>query len=73
MLRCPPGSLRSVQLPLDHLVEKRDRAVCHRRSNGRRSQSAERGVSRPSVKSVSVTHKNVSVYWTYIAFNSLYL
>ncbi len=33
----PPGSLRSVQLPLDHLVEKRDRAVCHRRSNGRRS------------------------------------
>ncbi len=37
MPRCPPGSLRSVQLPLDHLVEKRDRAVCHRRSNGRRS------------------------------------
>ncbi len=37
MLRCPPGSLRSVQLPLDHLVEKRDRAVCHQRSNGRRS------------------------------------
>ncbi len=35
MPRCPPGSLRSVQLPLDHLVEKRDRAVCHRRSNGR--------------------------------------
>ncbi len=28
MPRCPPGSLRSVQLPLDHLVEKRDRAVC---------------------------------------------
>ncbi len=37
MPRCPPGSLRSVQLPLDHLVEKRDRAVGHRRSNGRRS------------------------------------
>ncbi len=37
MPRCPPGSLRSVQLPLDHLVEKRDRAVCHRRSNDRRS------------------------------------
>ncbi len=29
MSRCSPGSLRSVQLPLDHLVEKRDRAVCH--------------------------------------------
>ncbi len=29
MPRCPPGSLRSVQLPLDHLVEMRDRAVCH--------------------------------------------
>ncbi len=39
MPRCPPGSLRSVQLPLDHLVEKRDRAVCHQHSNGRRSQS----------------------------------
>ncbi len=26
MPRCPPGSLRSVQLPLDHLVEMRDRA-----------------------------------------------
>ncbi len=37
MPRCLPGSLRSVQLPLDHLVEKRDRAVCHQRSNGRRS------------------------------------
>ncbi len=29
MLRCPPGSLRSVQLPLDHQVEMRDTAVCH--------------------------------------------
>ncbi len=29
MQRCSPGSLRSVQLPLDHLVEKRERAVCH--------------------------------------------
>ncbi len=28
---------RSVQLPLDHLVEMRDRAVCHQRRNGRRS------------------------------------
>ncbi len=37
MPRCPPGSLRSVQLPLDHLVEMRDRAVCHQRRNGRRS------------------------------------
>ncbi len=37
MPRCPPGSLRSVQLPLDHLVEMRDRAVCHQRINGRRS------------------------------------
>ncbi len=35
--RCPPGSLRSVQLPLDHLVEMRDRAVCHQHRNGRRS------------------------------------
>ncbi len=33
---CLPVSLRSVQLPLDHLVEKRDRAVCHQCSNGRR-------------------------------------
>ncbi len=30
-------SLRCVQLPLDHLVEKRDRAVCHQHRNGRRS------------------------------------
>ncbi len=30
-------SLRYVQLPLDHLVEKRDRAVCHQCSNGKRS------------------------------------
>ncbi len=37
MPRCPPGSLRSVQLPLDHLVEMRDRAVCHQQRNGRRS------------------------------------
>ncbi len=37
MPRCPPGSLRSVQLPLDHLVEMRDRAVCHQRRNGRRN------------------------------------
>ncbi len=37
MSRCLPGSLRSVQLPLDHLVEKRDRAVCHQHSTGRRS------------------------------------
>ncbi len=29
MPRCLPGSLRSVQLPLDHLAEMRDRAVCH--------------------------------------------
>ncbi len=36
MPRCPPGSLRSVQLLLDHLVEMRDRAVCHQRRNGRR-------------------------------------
>ncbi len=34
MQRCPLGSLRSVQLPLDHLVEMRDRAVCHQHSNG---------------------------------------
>ncbi len=33
MPRCPPGSLRSVQLLLDHLVEMRDRAVCHQRRN----------------------------------------
>ncbi len=33
MPRCLPGSLRSVQLPLDHLVEMRDRAVCHQHSN----------------------------------------
>ncbi len=31
MPRCLPSSLRSVQLPLDHLVEMRDRAVCHQR------------------------------------------
>ncbi len=37
MPRCLPSSLRSVQLPLDHLVEMRDRAVCHQRRNGRRS------------------------------------
>ncbi len=37
MPRCPPGSLRSVQLPLDPLVEMRDRAVCHQRRNSRRS------------------------------------
>ncbi len=36
---CLPSSLRSVQLPLDHLVEMRDRAVCHQRSNGRRSHA----------------------------------
>ncbi len=29
MRRCPPDSLRSVQLRLDHLVDMRDRAVCH--------------------------------------------
>ncbi len=34
MLRYLPSSLRSVQLPLDHLVEKRDRAVCHQHWNG---------------------------------------
>ncbi len=27
MPKCLPGSLRSMQLPLDHLVEKRDIAV----------------------------------------------
>ncbi len=38
MPRCPPGSLRSVQLPLDHLGgEMSDRAVCHQRRSGRRS------------------------------------
>ncbi len=37
MPRCLPGSLRSVQLPLDHLVEMRDRAVCHQHRNGRRN------------------------------------
>ncbi len=39
MPRCLPGSLRSAQLPLDHLVGKRDRAVYHQRSNGRRSRT----------------------------------
>ncbi len=34
MPRCLPGSLRSVQLPLYHLVEIRDRAVCHQRRSG---------------------------------------
>ncbi len=37
MPRCLPGSRRSAQLPLDHLVEVRDRAVCHQRINGRRN------------------------------------
>ncbi len=37
MPKCLPGSLRSLQQPLDHLVEKRDRAVCHQRSNGKSS------------------------------------
>ncbi len=37
MPRCLPSSLRSVQLPLDHLVEMRVRNVCHQRRNGRRS------------------------------------
>ncbi len=27
-----------MQLPLDHQVEMRDRAVCHQRRNGRRSR-----------------------------------
>ncbi len=36
MPRCLPGSLRSVQLLFHHLVEMRDRAVCHQHSNGRR-------------------------------------
>ncbi len=35
--RCLPGSLWFVQLPLDHLIEKRDRAVCHQCNNGRKS------------------------------------
>ncbi len=35
MPRCLPGSLRSVQILLDHLVEMRARAVCHQHSNGR--------------------------------------
>ncbi len=39
MPRCPPGSLRSVQLPLDHLVEMSDPTVCHRHRNGRRSHA----------------------------------
>ncbi len=30
-----------MQLPLDHLVEMRDRAVCHQRRNGRRSHVGE--------------------------------
>ncbi len=29
MPKCPQVSLRSMQLSLDHLVEIRDRAVCH--------------------------------------------
>ncbi len=37
MQRCPAGSLRSVQLPLDYQVEMRDTAVCHHHSNGRRN------------------------------------
>ncbi len=41
MPRCVPGSLRSVQLLLDQLVEMRDRAVCHQRRNGRRSHVPE--------------------------------
>ncbi len=36
MPRCPPGCLRSVQILLDHLIEMRDRAVCHQHINGRR-------------------------------------
>ncbi len=35
MPRCPPGSLKSVQLLLDHQVERRDIAVCHQHSNGK--------------------------------------
>ncbi len=37
MPRCPPGSLRSVQLPLYHQVEMRDTAMCHQHNNGRRN------------------------------------
>ncbi len=39
------GSLRSVQLPLDHQVEKRDRAACHRCSNDRRACACMMGPS----------------------------
>ncbi len=37
MPRCPPGSLRSMQLLLDCLVEMNGRAVCHQHSNGWRN------------------------------------
>ncbi len=49
MPRCPPGSLRSVQLPLDHLVEMRDTAVCHQHSNGRRNHVLDDGTQWCSV------------------------
>ncbi len=52
MPRCPPGSLRSVLLPLDHLVEMRDRAVCHQHTwcsvCGEEEGSKNRSLGNPS-------------------------
>ncbi len=41
MLRYQSGSLRSKHVPLDHLVEMRVRAVCHKHSNSRRNNVPE--------------------------------
>ncbi len=61
MLRCLPGSLRSVQLPLDHLVEKRDRAVCHQRSNVGEAMCLYDGTQRCSVCGEEEGSKNRSL------------
>ncbi len=46
MPRCLPGSLRSMKLLLDCLVEINDRAVCYQHSNGRRNHVLVLGVER---------------------------
>ncbi len=61
MQRCPPGSLISVQLLLVHLVEMRDRAVCHQHRNGREAMCLYDGSQRCSVCGEEEGSKNRSL------------
>ncbi len=71
--RCLPGSLRSVQLLLDHLVEMRDRAVCHQRRNGRKAMCLYDGTQWCSVCGEEEWSKNRALGNIYMYLNVYHL